>query len=170
MDAWILLTSQTLRTLMMKLMLCSYHSQIHGLTRARATGVEPPITPVVFWPLFWPLCGAQCHSCCPCQDPSWGTSHHSAVTRRLADHGDKSWLQKLNGIDASGMEWGWPGPLGSKFPSMMAWMINHLPSPRLMGLALRCACLPTHTMIPDNVSIVSLASPKLSLSPNYCWP
>ena len=33
---------------MMKLMLCSYHSQIHGLMRARVTGVEPPITPIVF--------------------------------------------------------------------------------------------------------------------------
>ena len=31
----------------MKLMLCSYHSRIHGLMRARVTGVEPPITPTV---------------------------------------------------------------------------------------------------------------------------
>ena len=34
-------------TLIMKLTLCSYHSQIHGLTRVKATGVEPPITPIV---------------------------------------------------------------------------------------------------------------------------
>ena len=47
MDVWILLTSQTLMTLMMKLTLCSYHSQIHGLTKVKVTGVEPPITPVV---------------------------------------------------------------------------------------------------------------------------
>ena len=33
---------------MMKLTLCSYHSQIHGLMRVRATGVEPPMTPIVF--------------------------------------------------------------------------------------------------------------------------
>ena len=32
---------------MMKLMLCFYHSQIHGLTRARVTGVVASITPIV---------------------------------------------------------------------------------------------------------------------------
>ena len=31
---------------MMKLMLCSYHSQIHDPTRVKVTGVVPPITPV----------------------------------------------------------------------------------------------------------------------------
>ena len=45
--AWIPPTSQTLMTLMMKLMLCSYHSQIHGLTRVKVTEVEPPITAIV---------------------------------------------------------------------------------------------------------------------------
>ena len=47
MDAWILLTPQTLMTLMMKLMLCSYHSQIQDLMKVKVTGVEPPITLVV---------------------------------------------------------------------------------------------------------------------------
>ena len=42
------IVSQTLKTLMMKLTLCSYHSLIHGLMRAKVTGVEPPITPVFF--------------------------------------------------------------------------------------------------------------------------
>ena len=34
-------------TLMMKLMLCSYHSHIHDLMKAKATGVEPPIAFIV---------------------------------------------------------------------------------------------------------------------------
>ena len=33
---------------MMMLMLCSNHSQIHGLMRAMVTRMEPPITPIVF--------------------------------------------------------------------------------------------------------------------------
>ena len=47
MDASILLTSQTLTTLMMKLKLCSCHSQIHDLTKVKVTRVEPPITLIV---------------------------------------------------------------------------------------------------------------------------
>ena len=31
-------------TLMMKLTVCSYHSQIHDLIKAKVTGVEPPTT------------------------------------------------------------------------------------------------------------------------------
>ena len=47
MNTSILLTSQISMTLMMKLMLCSYHSKIHGLMKVKATGMEPPITLVV---------------------------------------------------------------------------------------------------------------------------
>ena len=122
------------------------------------------------WPLFWPCCSAQPHSCCPTKGASWGTSHCLAVTGRLADHGDESWLWKLNDINVGGMEWGWPGPLGSMCPLVMAWAVNHLPSPRLTGLALSCVCLPTQAMTPDNVNVVSLTSPMLSPSPNDCCP
>ena len=69
-DALILPTSQTLMTLMMKLTLLSYHSQIHGLMKVKVTGVEPPITPCCLWPQFWPHCGTQPHSCCPAQAPT----------------------------------------------------------------------------------------------------
>ena len=34
-------------TLMTKSMLCPYHSQIHDLTKAKVTGVGPPITHIV---------------------------------------------------------------------------------------------------------------------------
>ena len=61
---------------------------------------------------------------------------------------------------------GGQAPLGSMCPSVMAWVIYHLPSPRLIGLALSCACLPTHAMTPDNVNATSLTSPKFSPSPN----
>ena len=165
MDALILLTSQTLMILMMKVMLCSYHSRIHGLMKVKVTRVEPPITHCL-----WPHCGTQPHSYCPAQGPSQDGSHCLAVTGRLTDHGDRSWLQKLNGINTGGMEWGWPGHLGLMCPSVMAWSINHLPLSRLTGLVLSCACLPTHAIIPDNVSMASLASPRLSPSPNDHHP
>ena len=86
--------------------------------------------------------GATHNSCCLqswCQPhPPWarwglslGTSHHSATTGMFAGHGDKSWLQKLNGFEVGGIEWGWPDPLGSMCPSVMHWAISHWPSPRL---------------------------------------
>ena len=88
------------------------------------------------WPQSQPHCGAQPHSWCTGLGPHLGTSHHSAAFRRLAGHGDESWLQKLNGVDAGGMEWGHPGPLGSMCLSVMAWVINCWSSPRLTGLEL----------------------------------
>ena len=63
------------------------------------------------------------------------TSHCSAVAGIFAGHGDKSLLQKLNGVEAGGIEWGWLGPLGSTCPSVMAWVISQWPSPRLACLA-----------------------------------
>ena len=62
------------------------------------------------------------------------------------------------------MEQGQPGPLCLMCPSVMAWAINHLPLPRLTGLAVSCTGLPTHAIIPDNVNAMSLASPRLSPS------
>ena len=93
MDALILPTSQTLTTLMIKLMLCSCHSQIHDLMKVKAICVEPPIATHCshcLWPQLWPHCSTQPNSCWPALGPSWGTSHCSAVAGRLADHGDKS--------------------------------------------------------------------------------
>ena len=168
MGTWILPTSQTMRTLMMKLMLCSYHSWIHGLMRARVTGVVPSITPVVSD--LSSSCGTWPHSCCPVWGSSWGTSHCLAFAKRLAGCRDMSWLQKLNGLDAGIMDQGWPGPLGLMCPLVMAWVINHLPLPRLMGLVLICAYLPTHAIIPDNINVASLTSPKFSPSPNELHP
>ena len=70
------------------------------------------------------------------------------------------------------MEWteGDQAHIGSVCPLVIAWVINHLPSPMLTGLALSCACLPTHAMISDNVNVASLASPKVSPSPNEWHP
>ena len=75
---------------MMKLMLCSYHSQIHGLMRVKATGVEPPLTPIVFGlcsslaaaPVLIPVVLSKAKAGAP--------PNHVAVTGRLADHGEKS--------------------------------------------------------------------------------
>ena len=106
----------------------------------------------------------------PCPWPKLGHLPLFGSSWELADHGDKSWFWKLNGTDAGGKEHGWPGPLGLICPSVMAWVIYHLPSPRLMGLALSWACLPTHAIIPNNVNMASLTSPKLSPSPNNCHP
>ena len=118
------------------------------------------------WPWSWPHCGPWPHSWCTGQGSSLGTSHHSAAARQLAGHGDKSCLQKLNCVDAGGMEWGWPGPLGLMCPPVMAWVINCWPLLQLTGLALSWACLPTQPMAPNNVNVASWASPKLSPSPN----
>ena len=63
--------------------------------------------------------------------------------------------EKLNGIKAGGMEGGWPGPLGLMWALVMAWVVNHLLSPRLTGLALSFSCLLTLTMTPDNVNVAS---------------
>ena len=105
-----------------------------------------------------------------CSWPKLGTSHHLAVTGRLADHGNKSGLRKLKGVNAGGMEWGQPGPIASMYPLVMVWMISHLPSPRLTGFTLSCAYLLTQAMTPDNVNVAFLTSPKLSPSPNDCHP
>ena len=83
-----------------------------------------------------------------------------------AVHKDQPSLLKLNGVNAGGIEQGCPGPLGLMHLSVMVWVINHQPSPRFTGLALRRACLPTQQMAPDKVNEASLASPKLSPSPS----
>ena len=119
------------------------------------------------WPQSQPHCGAQHHFWCTGQEPSLGTSHHSATTRKFAGCGDNSWLQTLNGVETDRMEQGWPGPLGLMCPSVMVWVINHWPSPRLTGLVLSWACLPTQLMAPDSVNAVSHTSPDLSPS-NDC--
>ena len=111
-----------------------------------------------------PCCGAWPHSWCTGQHWGLGTSHHSASAGRFAVCRDKTWLWKLNGVDAGGMEWGWPGPLGSMCPSVMTWGINCQPSPRLTGLVLSWACLPTQLMPPDNIDMVSHLTQAQSFS------
>ena len=101
-----------------------------------------PITQCL-WPQSQPHCGTWPHSWCSGQGPSLGTSQHSAAARKFAGHGDKTWLWKLNSVEAGGVEWGQPGPLGLMCPSVIAWEINHWPSPWLTGLALSWTCLPT---------------------------
>ena len=122
---------QTLMTLMRKLMLNFGHSQTHSLVRMKATGVELPIVltglGLSLDSAFFMVDGLESHL---------HTSHHSAAAGGLAACSDWSWLQRLNGVDAVGMEQGHPGPLGSMCLSMMAWAINHQPSPRLTGLGL----------------------------------
>ena len=122
------------------------------------------------WPWFWPCCGAHPHSCCPIWGPSWGTSHHLAFDGRLAGHGDMSWLQKIkwhrcrcNGLRATNSPW-----FDVSFSD--GWVINCLPSGRFTALVLICACLPTRAIIPDNVNVVSLTSPKFSPSSNEWCP
>ena len=104
----------------------------------------------------------------------WGlsldTSHHSATAGMFAGHGDKSWLQKLNGVKVGGIEWGWLDPLGLVCPSVMAWAISCQPLPRLASLALSWAALPTQLMVTDSINVASCASPKLSPSPNDHHP
>ena len=131
MNILTLLTSWTLMTLMMKLTLCFYCSQIHDLTKGQVTRAEPPNSPVVS-DLSSSLIGVL--GLIPAVLPeaqAGDTSLHLPFARRLVDQGDMSWLQKLNGVDTGGMDWGWPGPLGLMCPLVMAWEINHLPSPRL---------------------------------------
>ena len=99
-----------------------------------------------------------------------GSPHHSTGVEGLAACGDWSWLQKLNGADASGMELGCPGPLGSMCHSVTARAINCQPSPRLTRLALSWACFPTQQMAPDRVNAAPHALPKLSPSPNNHCP
>ena len=63
------------------------------------------------WPQSQPHCGTWPCSWCMGWGPSLGTSHHSAAAGKFAGCRDKSWLQKLNGVEAGGMEQGWPDPL-----------------------------------------------------------
>ena len=93
-----------------------------------------------------------------------GTSHHSAIVGSLAAHGYWSSLWKLNGGDAGTMVQGHLGPLGLMYHLVMAWAINCWPSPRLTGLVLSCACLPTQLVAPNNMNVVFHTSPKLSPS------
>ena len=117
-----------------------------------------------------PCCGVWHHSWYPGLGPCLGTSHHAAAVGRLAGHRDRPWLLKLNGVDAGGMELRCPGPPGLMCPSVMAWEINHQPSPRLTRLVLSLACLPTQLMAPDSMNLVSHTSLRLNPSPNYCFP
>ena len=57
-------------------------------------------------------------------------------------------------------------PRPSWFDVSLGDGLGDQPSPRLMGLVLSCACLPTQAITPDNVNAMSLALPKLSPSPN----
>ena len=66
------------------------------------------------------------------------------------------------------MEWGSPGPQGLMHHLAMAWMINHWPLPRLIGLVPSWDCLPTQLTPPTNVNAASLASPRLIPSPRDC--
>ena len=103
----------------------------------------------------WPHCNAQ-----PC---SWydalglclGTSNCSAAVGSLTPCKDSSWLWNLNGGDTGGIEWGHLGPLGSMHCSVMAWVINCQPSPKVTTLALSLACLPTQLMAPDSMNMAS---------------
>ena len=70
---------------MMKLMLCFCHYQVHGLTRVRATGVVPPITPIVS-DLGASLIAA--HNLAPAVPLEVQTE--APFARRLAGHGEVS--------------------------------------------------------------------------------
>ena len=89
------------------------------------------------WSWSWP------HSWWARWGLSLGTSHHSGTAGMFAGHGDEFWLWKLNGVEAGGIEWGQPGPLGSMCPSLMTWAISHQMSPRLASLVLSWNGLPT---------------------------
>ena len=156
--------------LMRKLMLYFDHFQIHNLMRVKVTGVAPPIavvapcldlslavvlnlipsvlvggqvwTPPIIWQLLGGLLGVE------------------------MSHDYKNWMVLMQ------VEWneGDQGPLGSRYSLVMAWAINCQPSPRLTGLALSLACLPTQLMAPDNVIVVSHTLTNLSTSPNDHCP
>ena len=81
-----------------------------------------------------PHCGAWPLSWYTGQGPCLGTFHCAATVGRLAGCRDRSWLLKLNGVDADGMEWGHPGPHGLMHPLVMASVINCWPLPRLTRL------------------------------------
>ena len=108
-----------------------------------------------------------CSWCTGCW-PSLGTSHHSAAAGRFAVCRNKSWLWKLNGVDAGGMEQGWSCLLASVCTLVLAWVINCQLLPRLTGLMLSWACLPTQLMAPDNVNVASHTSSRLNPSLNHC--
>ena len=110
------------------------------------------------WPLSWPLCLAGLGS-----HP--GVSHHSTAIGNFGKCGGQSGLMKLNFSNTDRMVQGHPGPLGSMCHLVMAWEINHRPSPRFTGLALSRLCLPTQLIAPDNVHAASWALPKLNPYP-----
>ena len=122
--------------------------------------------PCLLWPLSLPHWHAQPHSGKARWGLCLGTSHQSAATGMFTGHGDKSLLWKLNSIEVGGIEWGQLGSLGLMCSSVMAWVIIHWPSPRLAGLALSWAGLPTQLRPPDSINAVSSGLPKLSPSPS----
>ena len=159
-------------TLVMKSMLCSYHSQIHDLMKAKVTRVEPPITLIVS--------GLQSHglAAAPGLAPAVlfeGQAGAPPIIQWLLEGwlivGTTLWLWKLNGIDTGGTEWGWPDPLGSMCPSMMAMGNQPLAITYSYGFGTELCLLAN----PSNdswqhVNVASLTSPKLSPSPNDCCP
>ena len=160
---------QTLMSLMRKLMLNFCHFWTHGLMKGKGNWGGAIHSSCCLWPWSQLCCSTQPCSWCTYWGPSLNTSHCSAAAGRLAGHGDKSWLWKLNGVDAGGMEWGGQDPWCDV--SFRDGLVDpHQSSPRLTGLVLSWACLLTQLMAPDKVNMASHTLPKLSSSSNDCYP
>ena len=118
------------------------------------------------WPLSQPHWHAQPCSRWVRQGLGLGTSHHSATNRMFPGHGDNSWLQKLNDVEAGGIKWGiqallvqctlqqWLGQSDADHhPGWLAWhYIGHVCWSQLR--------------VPVSINMVPHTSPKLNLSPN----
>ena len=114
------------------------------------------------WLWSQPHQDAQSWSWCDVQWVCLSSSMHSLALRSLSSCGNPSWLQNLSGSNASGCEWGCPGPLASRCHLVMAWVISHQPSCKLNVLVLSWKCLPTQLMALNNINMASYALPRLS--------
>ena len=160
MDAWSPPISQTLMTLMRKLMLCFWSlSNPWSDESEGATRVGSIHNSYCLCPQSQPCCGAYPHSWCTRSGGlSLGTSHHSAAPRRLA------WVMETSpGCTETWMvlmQVGWneggQAPLVWCVLSVMAWVNQPLPIAQAYWLdALSWVCLPTQLMVPDSVNAAS---------------
>ena len=155
---------------MRKLMLNFCHFWIHNLMRVKVTRVVSPITVIASGLDLSLAVVPGLASGVLVNGQAWATSHHSAAAGKFAVCGDESWLWKLNGVDAGGMERRVTRPswFDVSFGDGLGNQLQVITQTYWFGTKL--GLFANQLMVPDNVNMASHASPKLNPSPNDCHP
>ena len=124
-----------------KLMLCSYHSKIHGLTKVKVTGVEPPITLVVSG-LDSSLIVAPSHARTVLPEAQagappivWQSPGGSLIMGTSLDY--KNWMASMQ------VEWN-EGSLAPLVWCVLWWWLGWLAACHCLGLQVWCWVVPAY--------------------------